>query len=387
MTAERKFLTIVVGVITAAIATIVLCGLRTPMTVRVAPAVCLAALIVSLLVGGRREPELAAQASEANTICDFTASLDQDHYREKPVREVPLSSAAPDYKFQFSATVHWRLTRTGPGATLANPSARAVDAIVDRAREVTSGEPPNDFGLLQHRLEAALAVALPDESGQVEAWANSVTLALPEVDRHRLSRLAGIRKDEEVWEHERNFERNKRAYLGDDVLKDTGSAVVWWLAKNDDEIERTVDLIGLLARLSAAANNSEVPELFRDLLASPGDMFDKEGSDAYSSSFGPRPFDATSAFDSATFGGQAAEETLGEKLEKFMDEANVDETERPLVARHVATIMTRFGRHEEAARIRRCYEQHDPDTPEQPGDSDESQPPGVPEEPDEPDAS
>jgi hypothetical protein len=56
-----------------------------------------------------------------------------------------------------------------------------------------------------------------------------------------------------IWEHQRKYEQNKRAYLGRDVLKDPGSAVVWWLARNDDHVEKTVQAIGLLAQLSSAA--------------------------------------------------------------------------------------------------------------------------------------
>ncbi len=71
---------------------------------------------------------------------------------------------------------------------------------------------------------------------------------------------------EDVWERERDHERRKRAYLGDDVLQSTGSAVVWWLAQHDNDVEGAVRLIGALAELSAAANDAEVPELFRYLV-------------------------------------------------------------------------------------------------------------------------
>lgn len=54
-------------------------------------------------------------------------------------------------------------------------------------------------------------------------------------------------------------------YLGDDVLKSAGSAVVRWPARHENEIEKAVDMIGPLAKI-AAANDEEVPELFRHLL-------------------------------------------------------------------------------------------------------------------------
>lgn len=48
-----------------------------------------------------------------------------------------------------------------------------------------------------------------------------------------------------------------------------GSAVVWWLARHENKIEKAVDMIGPLAQIAAAANDEEVPELFRHLLVPP----------------------------------------------------------------------------------------------------------------------
>ncbi|MCX4727778.1 hypothetical protein [Streptomyces sp. NBC_01306] len=88
-------------------------------------------------------------------------------------------------------------------------------------------------------------------------------------DQERLAALASVRKDEAVWEHERKFEQSRRTYLGEDVLRDTGSAVVWWLHRNDDRVDRTVKDIGLLAQLTSAANNQDVDERFRHLVERP----------------------------------------------------------------------------------------------------------------------
>ncbi|WP_237547420.1 MULTISPECIES: hypothetical protein [Streptomyces] len=96
--------------------------------------------------------------------------------------------------------------------------------------------------------------------------AENVTLTLHEPDQERLTKLAEIRKDKAVWEHQRTYEQSKREYLGDDVLKDTGSAVVWWLAKNDNHIEKTVADLGLLAQLTSAANDADIPERLQDLI-------------------------------------------------------------------------------------------------------------------------
>ncbi|MFI6684385.1 hypothetical protein [Streptomyces sp. NPDC050485] len=186
--------------------------------------------------------------------------------QELHVSDVALPSAALDYDFIFSATVRWILLEPPDDAPLINPSGLAVDAVLRRAREITAEQPPSRSALVQHRLDGALGTMRPDPSGRLLAMAQEVSLCLPDQDLERLSKLSTVRKNEDVWEHERNQERNKRAYLGEDVLKDTGSAVVWWLARNEDRIEETVDRIGVLARLTAAANNDEVAPQFQHLV-------------------------------------------------------------------------------------------------------------------------
>ncbi|MFD5783646.1 hypothetical protein [Streptomyces sp. NPDC126933] len=187
--------------------------------------------------------------------------------QEQRVTGVALPSAEADYDFSFSATVRWILVETGHDAPLINPGGLAIDAVLQRARAVTANQPPTRSALLQHQLDAALGTMRPDPTDRVLAMAQNVSLVLPDPDRERLTRLSDVRKDEDLWEHERNYERNKRAYLGDDVLKDTGSAVVWWLSKNDDQVEGAVDRIGMLASLSAAANNDTVAPTFQHLVS------------------------------------------------------------------------------------------------------------------------
>ncbi|RYJ20918.1 hypothetical protein CU044_7044 [Streptomyces sp. L-9-10] len=187
--------------------------------------------------------------------------------QEQRVTDVALPSVVTDYDFSFSATVRWMLVEAEYGAPLINPGGLAVDAVLQRAREVTADQLPTHSTLLQHRLDAALGSMRLDPTERVLAMAQDVSLVLPDLDRERLARLSNVRKDEDLWEHERNYERNKRAYLGDDVLKDTGSAVVWWLSKNDDQVEGAVDRIGLLASLSAAAHNDTIDPTFQHLAA------------------------------------------------------------------------------------------------------------------------
>ncbi|MGW4547771.1 hypothetical protein ACWEN4_15510 [Streptomyces violaceorubidus] len=191
-------------------------------------------------------------------------------YQETRVIDAALPSATDDYDFLFSATVWWRPLpdHAAEGTDGAFP-ALAASSIVSRALRVVHQEEPGRASFARYLLEGELAVAVPDRSGRVSALAADVTLTLAHADRERLRKLKDLRKDEELWEYERQRERNMRHYLGDDVLKSTGSAMVWWLARHEDEIEKAVAMIGPLAQVAAAANDEEVPELFRHLLVPP----------------------------------------------------------------------------------------------------------------------
>jgi len=190
--------------------------------------------------------------------------------RHETIPAVALPSAWPDYNFVFTATVCWELTPNNAANPHANPAALAIDAVLNRARQIVLTQIPTEVSFVQYRLAVALGSVIREQSRQVEAWAVDVSLSLTPEDQARLRKLSEVRKDEVVWEHERNYERNKRAYLRDDVLKDTGSAVVWWMARadkgTDKALAESVNLIGPLAQLSAAANNTEVPELYRHLV-------------------------------------------------------------------------------------------------------------------------
>ncbi|MGI5286577.1 hypothetical protein ACQEVF_25010 [Nonomuraea polychroma] len=176
------------------------------------------------------------------------------------MEQVPLPSQREDYDFLFSATVLWSPLKQSWDNTLVNPAALAVDAILKRAREVTERREPGRAALVAHELGGVLGTMRDDATGYVQAMAESVQVTLSTQDQERLDKLAMVRKDRVVWEHDRKYEQSKREYLGEDVLKDTGSAVVWWLVKNDDHVEKTVNDIGLLATLSSVANNREMPE-------------------------------------------------------------------------------------------------------------------------------
>lgn len=181
---------------------------------------------------------------------------------ECTVRDVALPSLLEDYDFLFSATIRWVPQDAPSEALVVNAGGLAVDAVLERARQITERWAPQRCSLVQHRLNGELATLQPDASGRVTAMADNVRLRLEDADQERLEKLATVRKNEEVWEHERKWERNRRAYLGEDVLRTPGSAVVWWLAKNDEQIDRTVADIGLLAELASAAHDQPVPADF-----------------------------------------------------------------------------------------------------------------------------
>ncbi len=197
------------------------------------------------------------------------AAPTEQPYQETRVVDAALSSALDGYDFLFSATVWWRPVPDHADRSEGASPALAASAIVSRALEIVRREQPDRASLARFFLEGELSVPLPDRSGRVMALAADATLTLAPADRERLRRLSDLRKDEEIWEYERQRERNKRRYLGDDVLQSAGSAVVWWLARHENEIEKAVDMIGPLAQIAAAANDEEVPELFRHLLVPP----------------------------------------------------------------------------------------------------------------------
>ncbi|THA60766.1 hypothetical protein E6P78_26190 [Streptomyces sp. A0958] len=221
-------------------------------------------LVMAALSSGR-----APAGPYEPTEPDPPAAPAEQPYRETRVIDAALPSATAGYDFLFSATVWWRPVPDGADWSDSASPALAVSSVVSRALAVVRREEPGRATFARYLLEGELGIPLTDRSGRVEAMVADVTLTLAPGDRERLRKLSDLRKDEEIWEHERQHERNKRRYLGEDVMTSAGSAVVWWLARHEDEIEKAVDMIGPLAQLAAAANDEEVPELFRHLLVPP----------------------------------------------------------------------------------------------------------------------
>jgi hypothetical protein len=253
--------------------------------------------------------------------------------RSAPIAGVLLPSSRDDYCFLLSATVFWLPVKVFVDGPAVNMNALAVDAILSRAREITEQRDPGHASMVRHELGRVLGEMREDATGCLRAMAESVELVLPEQDQQRLDKLAAVRKDKDVWEHERKYEESKREYLGDDVLKDTGSAVVWWLARNDDQVEKTVRDIGLLTQLSCAANNAEVPQSLH-------------------------PAGAQSADGGDMSWRLEGEKSAAEHFDAFLTALrfDADNPQRALFARRVADLAARHERQEVADELVRRFD-------------------------------
>jgi hypothetical protein len=280
------------------------------------------------------------------------------------IHDAPLPSADPDYRFLLSCVACWRVRAGGSAPLHAHPEELARLTVIARASQLTVTEQPGDYDLIRHKLDEALAVLIPDRTGTIEIWAQSVSLTLPADDLQRQHDLSAIRKDEQVWEYRRNYERNVRAYLLNEVLPDTGSAVAWWLAQDPKQVRETVGLIGTLAQLSAAANNRDVDPVFQSFIngdARPnghGTPLQLLDIDAVSASLNGNPTDG-STLDSA--------HNLVNSL--FSPEA---EAERALFADRLARLVKICGHGGLAERIRTDFNAPPLDIP---GDGDSANPP------------
>ncbi|WP_154675536.1 hypothetical protein [Parafrankia elaeagni] len=200
---------------------------------------------------------------------------------ETRLDDVRVPSDTCDYYFQFSATVRWAQTDPHRVTTLVNQAAAACEVIMQRARQVTEKISPAQVALAAQELGGALGYPEPDRSGSLMVMAEGIKLALDHEDQERLRKLADLRKDEEIWQAQWRSDQRRRQHLADDVLRDTGSTVVWWLARNDHKVDTAVGDLHKLARLSAAANNRDLPDWYHRLDHSPArpTASDPSGSD------------------------------------------------------------------------------------------------------------
>ncbi|MGW3007444.1 hypothetical protein ACWC9R_01190 [Streptomyces sp. NPDC001219] len=314
------------------------------------PALCAGALLIDMRVP-RPEGGRFAQAPEPGETTSEPPA--ESPYQEASVVVVPVESSVADCPFLFSATVWWRLADEGASWSHGNPAALASTSVLRRVQRMTSAEHPNRCTFLEHSMEGALGMPAPDEEGQVVAFATDIRLVLRQKDREHLDELDGLRKAVGTWESRRQHERNVREYLGDDVLQSPGSAVVWWMARHDDQIERAVEMIAPLTVLSAAANDEEIPEEYRDLFQACSGSTEEDPTGGFGH---PEPIgeDALPGGDSSR-PTEERQPSMSDQLSSLMDSMGIAEgsVEGAAFLHRLAQMSDAVGRPEAAETIRR----------------------------------
>ncbi|MCA1184978.1 hypothetical protein LCD36_00775 [Saccharopolyspora sp. 6T] len=293
-----------------------------------------------------------------------------------PVTDVVLSSARADYRFLFSCTVRWLPCGSASGLPHTKPGALAAGAILDEVTRMAAEVRPEDASRAQYQLMGSLGAPRVDRTGRVQAWADQVVLRLADADADRLKRLAEVRKDEEVWEYERSYERNVRSYLGGEVLTSTGNALVWWLAgPRTDEKKRVDEAVGRIADLRQLTRTANGEDDGPEPVGFAG--FDHEGF-AFAAAEMAGPPSPMPAMISAPVAQNGNGATAQEDRERPRDARALDflselpdSPERALLARQVADHLREQGFADEAATISRRF-----DSPAGEGDSGEPHEPG-----------
>jgi hypothetical protein len=213
------------------------------------------ALVLAIAGGGAVAAALSVRPSATTSPQPAPVTLvapQPVQFQAQPITGVRLRSALTDYNFVFAANVIW----LSSADDVSGSGEVAVNEIIRRAHEIAELRDPNDATLIASNLTTALGVLQSDPSGRVQVKAESIQLQLPPEDQQRLDEFARLRKEEGLWEYQRRYQVNKRRYLRTDVLKDSGNAVVWWLAKHEDDPQQVAESIDVLTRLAHAANNT-----------------------------------------------------------------------------------------------------------------------------------
>jgi hypothetical protein len=217
----------------------------------------LVALVLAIAGGGAilaalsRRPPALTQYRAASVTVAATDDPPRVQFQAHTITGARLRSAFADYNFIFAANVLWRPSTDGASGT----GEIAANEIIRRADEITERRNPNEAALIASDLTLALGLLQLDPSGLVQVKAESIHLQLLPEDQQRLDEFARLRKEEGLWDYQRRYQTNKRRYLRTDVLKDSGSAVVWWLAKHEDDPRQVAESIDVLTRLAQAANS------------------------------------------------------------------------------------------------------------------------------------
>ncbi|MFJ5309128.1 helix-turn-helix domain-containing protein [Streptomyces sp. NPDC088350] len=133
--------------------------------------------------------------------------------------------------------------------------------------------------------------------------------------------------------------------------KDTGSAVVWWLSRNEKEVEGAVDRIGLLAQLSAAAKNEPVAPPFEHLVSPPRTVFADGVPDCRASADRRQPYDSGDATASGNGSGEGL--SVDSLLEWFG--FSVADPDADLFAERLINLASVHGKTDAVDEIRRRF--------------------------------
>ncbi|MFB7654022.1 MULTISPECIES: hypothetical protein [unclassified Streptomyces] len=314
------------------------------------PAMCAGALLIDMQVP-RSERQPWSSAREPDEVAPERPA--ESPYREISVVSVPMESSVADCPFLFSATVWWRPADQDGALSHGNPGALATTSVLGRVQRLTSTEHPNRCMLLEHSMESELGRPVLDAEGLVTTFATDIRLTLRAKDREHLDELEGLRKAVGTWESRQQHERNVREYLGGDVLQSPGSAVVWWMARHDDQIERAVEMIAPLTVLSAAANDEEIPEGYRAMTqphaGAPGD-------DSVGGLDHPEPIsEETAETGPSHWSAVKDQHSMGDELSGLLASMGIDEgsVEGAVFLRRLAEMSEAAGRPEAAENIRR----------------------------------
>lgn len=297
----------------------------------------LIAVLLALAVAAVRDtgnlPSAAADPSPALPADPSPTALTTAPPASRVVYDIPLASAASEYRFSFSARVCW--TPIGTPSPSVDLGSAAIKSVLLRAQRELAGIEPTQSEVATYRLGAVLGVTEADEMQNVRAWAERIQVRLPDHYVSAANARGELRRRQEIVELEQSLERQVRTYLKDEALVTPGSATVWWLARYPDQLERCVNLYPTLRRLSDAANDRA--EILDEPRRSPGQDSD---------------LDMEALLLPSRLSEPAAppQVELRAAVENFLDGHNADE--RNLKASLLAKLEDGFGRTERAQGIR-----------------------------------
>jgi SOS response regulatory protein OraA/RecX len=264
---------------------------------------------------------------------------------------VTIASSDVAYRFRFTATVHWQQKADDSAQDQNRRGADAQEALLDRAIDAAQAIAPSDYAAAGYRLAAALSEPLVAPRAAVQVWASDVRVDLAEEDSERLAKLERIQKDIRLWEQERAHEKEVRRYLGEDALASPGTALVWWLARHEDDIRGGVERIPDLTRISAVVRDLHAEPMLDDER-----MVERRPNHDVENGMDPGREDANSATatvsDEYGYGPakpSAPADAARELLHGLFPQNDAD---RARAARHLALLVERWGQRDLAHSLR-----------------------------------